>query len=157
MRRAWIKLHVLVDHATKKILSFLITSDLLHDSEVFEDLYRGMGDAEVRAVLGDKGYDSRHIYRFLEAHKVKPLIRPRENAVTTGDQPRTRKSTVNTVKKKGYKEWCRKKGYGRRWTAEAFFSAFKRLMGEYVKAKTWKGMIKELIMKLYFYNKYLSN
>jgi hypothetical protein len=147
---------VAIDHSSKKVLSFLITNDLMHDSEVFEDLYSKMEDLEILVVLGDKGYDSRSIYWFLEDRDVDPVIRPRKNAITTGDQPPSRITTVDIVKTKSYREWCKETGYGRRWSAETFFSAFKRLFGEYVKAKTLPGMIKELIMKLYFYNKFLS-
>jgi hypothetical protein len=41
-------------------------------------------------------------------------------------------------------------GYGRRWSAEAAFSTFKRLYGEY--SKNMENIAKELSAKAYIYN-----
>jgi hypothetical protein len=52
----------------------------------------------------------------------------------------------------GEKEWSRRVGYGRRWTAETAFSTFKRLYGEHCMAKNMETIVKELMAKAYIYN-----
>jgi hypothetical protein len=56
------------------------------------------------------------------------------------------------LKMLGEKEWSRRMGYSRRWTAEIAFSTFKRLYGEYCMAKNIENISKELMAKAYIYN-----
>jgi hypothetical protein len=42
--------------------------------------------------------------------------------------------------------------YGRRWSVEIAFSAFKRLYGEYCMARNMRSITKELMAKAYIYN-----
>jgi len=56
------------------------------------------------------------------------------------------------LKMLGEKEWSRRMGYGRRWTAETAFSTFKRLYGEHSMAENMESIAKELAAKAYIYN-----
>ena len=40
--------------------------------------------------------------------------------------------------------------------AEIFFSSFKRIFGEYVKARKFENMINELVIKAMLYNLFVS-
>ena len=46
--------------------------------------------------------------------------------------------------------------YGKRWVAEIFFSSFKRIFGEYVKARKFENMVNELVIKAVLYNLFVS-
>jgi len=65
---------------------------------------------------------------------------------------RYRAKCVRERKKLGEEKWKEKHGYGQRWTVESYFSATKRIFGEYVTATSWEGMKKEVKMKFMLYN-----
>ena len=48
--------------------------------------------------------------------------------------------------------WRRSVGYGHRWMAETVFSAMKRMFGEYVMARNYQSMVKEIYLKASLYN-----
>lgn len=159
-RHGWIKLHVAVDKQSKQVISFRITDENAHDSEMFIPLLKQIADRiganRVKKVLGDRGYDSKPNFNYSEKRGITPTIRPRDNANPEKTQPLTRKRLVKMIKRHGYKKWAKKARYGLRWAVEGFFSTFKRLYGEFLRATTPQGMLKELIMKLHFYNKLIN-
>lgn len=149
-----------MDKKTKQVLSFRITGEHAHDSEMLIPLLKQITDRigpnRIRKVLGDRGYDSKPNFNYAEKRGIIPTIRPRMNANPMTEQPLTRKRLVKTIKRHGYKKWARKAEYGLRWAIEGFFSTFKRLYGEFLRATSPQGMLKELIMKLHFYNKLIT-
>jgi len=56
---------------------------------------------------------------------------------------------------KNFERWKSKVNYGSRWIAETVFSSLKRVFGEYVSAKKFPNMVKEMILKASLYNKLL--
>jgi hypothetical protein len=52
--------------------------------------------------------------------------------------------------------WKRRVGYGGQWMAETVFSVFKRAFGEYVMARSFSNMVREMIMKASLYNLFMS-
>ncbi|HMK48082.1 MAG TPA: IS5 family transposase [Methanocella sp.] len=156
-RHGWIKLHVAVDEKTKQVISFKITGEDAHDCEMFIPLLKqveGKTDPnKIKKVLADRGYDSKRIFYHAEKRKITPTIRPRTNADPDARQPLTRKRLVKSIRRHGYRKWAKKAGYGLRWAVEGFFSAFKRLYGEFLRASSPQGMLHELTMKLHFYNR----
>lgn len=80
----WVKLHVLVDVKTKQVLSFKITDENVHDSEmlipVMKQLENNVGPGKVESTLGDRGYDSHKNFNYMERRRVRPGIKPRVNA-----------------------------------------------------------------------------
>lgn len=149
-----------MDNKSKQILSFEITDEHVHDSEMFIPLLKQIanrvGPHKVKKVLADSGYDSKPIFNFSSKRGIIPTIRPRKNMNPGAKQPLTRKRLVRTILRHKHKHWAKKTKYGLRWAVEGFFSTFKRLYGEIVKATSPAGMIKELIMKFHFYNKLIS-
>jgi IS5 family transposase len=159
-RHGWIKLHVAMDEKSKQVLSFRITSENAHDSEMFIPLLKQVegkiGPWKIKKALADRGYDSKRNFNYAEKRGVIPTIRPRMNATNDSRQPLTRKRLVKSIRRHGYKEWAKKAGYGFRWAVEGFFSTFKRLYGEFLRATSPQGMLRELIMKLHFYNQLIN-
>lgn len=156
----WIKLHVAVDRQSKQVLSFRVTGEHAHDSEMFIPLLKQLADrvgpGHVKKVLADRGYDSKPNFRYSEKRRIIPAILPRQNANPQTVQPLTRKRLVKAISRHGYKKWAAKTRYGLRWAVESFFSTFKRLYGEYLRATSPQGMLNEIIMKLHFYNKLIN-
>ena len=52
--------------------------------------------------------------------------------------------------------WNRRVGYGLRWMVETVFSAFKRLFGEHVMARSLPNMVREMLLKASLYNLFMS-
>jgi hypothetical protein len=159
-RQGWIKIHVALDKKTRQVVSFRITGEHAHDSEMFIPLLKQLADRispnQVKKVLADRGYDSKPNFNYAEKRGIIPTIRPRQTANPHTEQPLTRKRLITTIKKYGYKKWAQKTKYGLRWAIEGFFSTYKRLYGEHLRATSPQGMKKEIIMKLHFYNKLIN-
>ncbi len=156
----WIKLHVLVDVRTKQVLSFKVTDENVHDSEmlipVMKQLENELGPGKVESALGDRGYDSHKNFNYLERRNIQPVLKPRNNANPMKKQPESRSQTAWAILTEGYDAWRNKTNYGLRWMAETFFSTLKRLYGEFLRATTTPGMEREITMKLHFYNKLIT-
>jgi hypothetical protein len=56
---------------------------------------------------------------------------------------------------KNFERWKSKVNYGSRWIAETVFSSLKRVFGEYVSAKKFPNMVKEMVLKASLYNRLL--
>jgi hypothetical protein len=151
-RKRYIKIHFAVDVRTREVVAMDVTTDDVHDSEVLPNLI--MNASRNRLISGaymDGAYDSGKAYRLLGGMGVKPIIKPRRNARADRGPPE-RHTSVIMFKTLGEKEWSRRVGYGRRWTAETAFSTFKRLYGEHCMAKNMETIVKELMAKAYIYN-----
>jgi len=57
---------------------------------------------------------------------------------------------------KNYKRWKHDINYGYRWMAETAFSSIKRMFGEYVSARRFPNMVKEMLVKVSLYNMFIS-
>ena len=58
---------------------------------------------------------------------------------------------------KNQNEWKKHAEYGPRWQVEIFFSAFKRIFGSSVMAKTMDNIIQEIALKIQRYNQFVDN
>lgn len=106
--------------------------------------------------MGDGGFDTRAMFRELEGRGIVPVIKTRRNASTRSKGCPSRARMIREKKRIGEEEWKKKYGYGKRWSAEGFFSGAKRVMGEGVRASSREGMEREVKMKMLFYNMLLS-
>ncbi len=52
--------------------------------------------------------------------------------------------------------WKASVSYGHRWIAESVFSAIKRMFGEYVMARNYQNMVKEMFLKVSLYNMFVG-
>ena len=52
--------------------------------------------------------------------------------------------------------WKRNHGYGQRWMVETAFSSLKRSFGEYVSARKFRNMAKEMMLKASLYNLFIG-
>ena len=56
---------------------------------------------------------------------------------------------------KNFEKWNDSVSYGSRWMAETVFSSLKRMFGEYVSARKFPNMVKEMILKASLYNMFI--
>jgi transposase len=59
---------------------------------------------------------------------------------------------IREIRKLGEDQWKNIYGYRNRWTAEIYFSGFKRVMGEIIRAERTDYMIHEVGLKVLYYN-----
>jgi len=155
--RGWIKAHIAVDIKTKETLAIEITDETASDSEKFDDLInqteQNIEGKKIERVLGDGGYDDKDCFNTLDKKKIESGIKTRINASTRSrGSPYRAKCVREKQELGGYKGWRDKYEYGKRWIAEAIFSAVKRIFGETVRATSIDGMFREAKMKFLCYN-----
>jgi hypothetical protein len=155
VHRGWIKVHTMVDAETGQILGLEVTDETVQDDPLFIPL---LDQAEsccgsIRQMLGDGGYDRKHVFNILERRGIRSGIKTRENAATQSRGSPYRAECVRERRKSGgYRPWMEETGYGKRWKVERVFSAVKRIFGESVRASSREGMFREAMMKFQCYN-----
>jgi hypothetical protein len=86
----------------------------------------------------------------------KPVIRVRSNSAAKSRGCLPRKYAVIEQKMFKPKAWSRIHSFGYRWRVEGAFSCIKRIFGEYVTAKKFTNMAKEMAMKASLYNLFIA-
>ena len=56
---------------------------------------------------------------------------------------------------KNLEKWKSSVSYGQRWIVESVFSSMKRMFGEYVSARRFPNMVKEIMLKASLYNTFI--
>lgn len=124
---------------------------------------------------GDGAYDARAIFSLLAQMGMTPVIRIRVNANTSSkgvDRARTLaaleqlggkgctnrafKRMTKAERRANQKEWKEDIEYGLRWIVEIVISAFKRVLGESVRALKPYTAFVEIATKIAAYNMYLD-
>ena len=98
-----------------------------------------------KGVLADGMYDSNKNFRYLSKKHIKPGIKIRSNSKVRPTNCQARNMSV-IRQQKNLKRWKRSVSYGHRWMAESVFSSIKRTFGEYVTARKFQNMAKELML-----------
>ena len=148
-RRGWIKIHFAVDVETKQITAYEVTDEQTHDNKEFKDLVEKSEErARIKRVLADKAYDSYDNFEFLQSRNIDPAIPVRKGAIDILKHPRSEEAR----KQRDFDRWKDEKEYGMRWMVETAYSAFKRYFGEFVSARGWNCMVREITAKVWIYN-----
>ena len=127
---------------------------------------------EIRA---DAGYDSRENFQTCKEYGITPIIKIRRNAEykakgvsrergiavleqLDGGITNLAKFHDMDIKERteNQNEWKKHIEYGSRWQVEIFFSAFKRIFGSSVMAKTMDNIIQEIALKIQRYNQFVD-
>ncbi|HET7284579.1 MAG TPA: IS5 family transposase, partial [Nitrososphaeraceae archaeon] len=143
VRKGYLKIHVAVDIKKKKIVSFDVTSEEVHDGRMLKKLVDNASENnDVKRVIADGAYDSKENFRYLFYNQIEAAIKVRKNSnQLTGCYPR---KIIVLQQLKNFERWKSKVNYGSRWIAETVFSSLKRMFGEYISAKKFPNMIKEM-------------
>lgn len=156
VRRGYLKIHVAVDIKKKRILSLEVTSEEVHDGKMLKNLVDNASENnKVKRVLADGVYDNNNNFRYLSKKRIKPGITTRSNSKVRSTNCHARNMSV-LREQTNLKRWNRSVGYGQRWMAETVFSCIKRMFGEYVNARKFHNMTKELIIKASLYNMFVA-
>ena len=155
VRKGYLKIHVAVDIRKKKIVSLDVTSEEVYDGSRLKKLIDNVSENNtVKRVIVDGAYDSKENFRYLFDNGIEAAIKVRKNSSdrSIGCYPRK----VAVLKQmKNFEKWKDSVSYGSRWMAETVFSSLKRMFGEYVSARKFPNMVKEMILKASLYNMFI--
>lgn len=156
VRKGYLKIHVAVDIKKKKIVALDVTSEEVHDSTMLKKLVDNASENnDIKRVIADGAYDSKGNFRYLFDNQIEAAVKVRKNSDRLTDCCHPRKIIV-LQQLRNFERWKSKVNYGSRWIAEAVFSSIKRMFGEYVSAKKFPNMVKEMILKASLYNRFLA-
>lgn len=146
-KKGYVKIHVAVDTKTKEVISLEVTDERTHDSRKLKELIEnGMMRKRIKKTIADSGYDTKENFEYLHKSGIEAGIRVRDGSREDCDGAR---GAVIRERLRGWKKWTEEVGYGMRWIAESFFSAFKRLYGEAVRSKKWERIVQEIRLKVH--------
>jgi len=158
-RRAWRKLHLGIDEATRQIVAVELTTNDVGDSEVFPRLLLSI-EGEIEKVCADGAYDTWNCrYRIAEAG-AEAVIPPRRGSVTSEGSHRSvqeRNEAIDHIDSHGEKDWKRKSGYHRRSLAETAMFQIKTTFGAETQARSIQNQIAEAVMKSKILNTFIRN
>jgi hypothetical protein len=162
IRKGYLKIHVAVDIKKKKIVSLEVTSEEVHDGSKLRVLVdKAIENNHIKRVIADGAYDSNENFRYLYNNDIEAAIRVRKNSSllsdsSRGDRAYIPRNVVVLKELKNYERWKHGINYGCRWMAETVFSSIKRMFGEYVSARKYPNMVKEIFLKASLYNTFIS-
>lgn len=151
--RKWIQVIILGDPETKEPVSFEVNIISRSEADSVEEQIEDLIDegVEIEEFFGDGGFDKIALWKFLEEHRIKPIIKPDKNSRTDSDS-NLRNINVRYRNKFGYEGWAKQTKYGKRWVCtEGIFSAIKRMFGEQLAGRSENGMVQEAKMKIWSY------
>ena len=157
IRKGYLKIHLAVDIKKKKIVSLEVTSEEVHDGSRLRVLVdKAMENNDVKRVIADGAYDSNENFRYLYDNDIEAAIKIRKNSSSLSGRAYSPRNVVVLKQLKNYKRWKHNINYGYRWIAETAFSSIKRMFGEYVSARKYPNMVKEILLKASLYNMFIS-
>lgn len=169
--KGWLKLHIAVDTKSKRLVGLRITNERIGDNSEFKNLLKqALKVGKPSKLLADSAYDSRDNFNLLSRLGITPGIKPRSvDMLPKGWRPLWQRKRLrisargSLIRKQNVIEyslnpntWKQRMGYGKRWVVEIFFSAFKRIFGEHVRARKFNNMVNELLIKATLYNRFIS-
>ncbi len=140
--REGLKLHVAVDVERKIITSAFATKWRVNDSPYLIPLLEG--EVKIEEIYADKGYDSLKNIQFVLSKGGKPYIAIRENA--------SRGLRRRMLKLSKSQEWLEK--YSHRNIVESVFHSFKKVVGDYILARSFSSS-SHLLFKVLAYDLYI--
>ena len=156
-RRKFVKLHIVADKKTGKIVGFRVTSEKTGDTKKFVPMVREVAKKRrVARAYADSAYDSRRNFNLLHERGIDPAIKLRKNASEKARWSPLRKDEAILMHRVGYERWKVLKDYGKRWMAEIVFAAFKRVLGDTLMARKFLSQKAEVTLKVVLYNRFMS-
>jgi len=154
-RRKYVKVIITANPFTKDLLDCIVSIEGEGPSEPEFALNSMESMLEcglnIDKFWGDGSFDDIGLFGFLEKQCIEPAIKPRKNAILSGNNT-LRDKEITERDKLGYKKWAKKRRYGQRWTGtEGIFSAVKRKFGECIRAHNVENALKEAKMKFWAY------
>jgi IS5 family transposase len=156
VKRGYLKIHLAVDANSKEAVSMQVTEETVSDGSQTEALVQeATAKNDVERAYADGAYDSRANFDLLDSYGIDPAIKVRKNASRKANGSYARKVEV-IAQQTDFEGWKEQKHYGDRWAVEGAYSALKRIFGEYVSAKKFVNMAKEMATKISLYNLFMQ-
>ncbi|MGI9288466.1 MAG: IS5 family transposase [Pseudomonadales bacterium] len=133
-RRAWRKLHIVVNADSGEILASALTTHRARDAAQVPVLLAQIDDP-LASAMADGAYDTSSVYAVIEAHGTGPppqiLVPPRHDARTKGaaNASSQRDATLRAINAGGRRRWEHESGYTRRSLVETAMSRYKTIIG----------------------------
>jgi len=155
-KRGYLKIHLAVDARSKQAVSMQVTEETVSDGSQTEPLVlEAVAKNDVERAYADGAYDRRANFNLLASIGIDPVIRVRKNASRKAKGSYARKESV-IAQQTDFDGWKEEKHYGDRWAVEGAYSCIKRIFGEYVSAKKFVNMAKEMVTKISLYNLFMQ-
>lgn len=156
-KRKFVKLHIVADKKTGKIVGFRVTGEKTRDNAKFVPMVKEVArKRKVVKAYADAAYDSRNNFNLLKEIGAEPAIKLRKNASLKRMGSVLRQREAIMMDALGYEGWKSAKEYGKRWMVEIVFSAFKRVLGDTLTSRTFLSQKAEATLKVMLYNKFMS-
>jgi IS5 family transposase len=130
-----VKTTALVDCENSLILDIHCSMKQPHDTQIGPQILERNSD-RVKILAADKGYDSAEFREYLRSKDVRPVIKHRE--FSSLDRAHNARLDDEI--------------YGQRAVVESVFAAIKQRFGETLRARTWFGQFRELVLKAAVFN-----
>lgn len=151
--RGWLKLHALTDIDTGEILAWILTEEQFGDSPGMDYLYEMVFSAGHRlsCLYADAAYDKVERWMRLEKDGVdfKTKFKTDTRPVDHGSASRGR---ATRLWKEHRDDWAEASGFGMRWKIECTFSDLKRIITEFISARTTNGMVRQVLSMVSAFN-----
>lgn len=160
-KKGYLKIHIVVNVKSKKILSIKVTDEHVHDSKPLPELVDNIVKSDgmttaIGKLFGDGAYDGNDVFRCLGEYGILPCIKVRKNARVGWKKGNILRNLSVLAQRNDLQKWKDSESYGQRWIVETVFSSIKRMFGEYVYSVRLKNMIQEMMLKASLYNKMIS-
>lgn len=156
-RRTFWSLHLGIDEKTQEIVASVMTTNDIHDGQVFKDLLDQV-EEPIQKKSADGAYDSFECYEQALERNAIPVIPPRIDAVInkeseTRPEIAARNQTINKITEKGSKVWKQNTSYHRRSLAETAMFRIKTLFGDHLKARKFESQAVEAFVRCVVLNR----
>ena len=156
-RRTWRKLHLGIDEKTQEIVAGVMTTNDVHDGQVFEDLLDQV-EEPIHQVSGDGAYDSFECYEQALEREATVAIPPRIDAVIGEESENhpeiaARNQTIKEVQENGSQAWKKKTSYHRRSLAETAMFRIKTWFGDHLKSRRFESQAVESFVRCVVLNR----
>jgi hypothetical protein len=150
-RRTWRKLHLGADAETGEIVTAVVTTNNVADSQVLEEMLEQV-EGDIQQVSGDGSYDKRNCYDAIGKRKARAAIPPRRNAKiwqhgNTKQERLQRDENLRRIRQVGRKAWKQEVDYHRRSLAETQMFRVKTIFGDRVGARQFAGQATQMLVR----------
>ena len=139
-RRAWRKLHVVVDADNGNVLASLMTTDRARDGAQVASLLTQIRQP-IASAMADGACDARSVYSAFEKHStgVHIIIPPRHDAKTNGSRSSQRDQSIHAIDTAGRRKRAHESGYTRRSLVETAMYQYKTIIDGTMRSRNVKN------------------
>ncbi|MFW6436778.1 MAG: IS5 family transposase [Halococcoides sp.] len=130
-----VKTTALVDCENSVVLDIHCSMKQPHDTQIGPQILERNSE-RVEILVADKGYDSAKFREYLRSKDIRPVIKHR----------------IFSSLDRAHNARLDDEVYGQRAVVESIFAAIKQRFGETLRARTWFGQFRELVLKAAAFN-----